>query len=279
MILRHCFGLVLVSLAFLASFSNCEFLDRIKRDESYQSDPKTYLDQVIGHWLYKIPILIDESVAQSEKDLTLEVAKKVTQGWSIVIASWKDILSDYVENNRTLGNLGDMTVVYNYGFLFTYGIGFGFPLLLGLPDDTKSCGRGDFQKVLYEYELQEGVTPLLHRGASVSAVQSVLTEFENIVATKLSCIDSSENVQSQIVANAVANLLAAMNARLELENGSSYGHYKTFQARKLDFESNDVEPELKVETESQDLDEKLNFLKKDDQFTKTLVIDAVSPVL
>ena len=53
--------------------------DRIKRDESYQSDPKTYLDQVIGHWLYKIPILIDESVAQSEKDLTLEVAKKVTQ--------------------------------------------------------------------------------------------------------------------------------------------------------------------------------------------------------
>lgn len=47
-----------------------------KRDTS---DPKSYLDQVIQHWIYKIPFLIDESVDQSEKDLKLEVAKKVTQ--------------------------------------------------------------------------------------------------------------------------------------------------------------------------------------------------------
>ncbi len=49
-----------------------------KRDSS-QTDPKTYLDQVIEHWIYKIPFLIDESVDQSEKDLRFSVAKKVTQ--------------------------------------------------------------------------------------------------------------------------------------------------------------------------------------------------------
>ena len=70
------------------------------------------------------------------------------------MASWKDILSDYVANDRTLGNLGDITVIYNYGFLFTYGIGFGFPLLLGLPDQEKSCGRHDFLDTLAQYDLQ-----------------------------------------------------------------------------------------------------------------------------
>lgn len=109
-----------------------------------------------------------------------------------------------------------MTVVYNYGFLFTYGIGFGFPLLLGLPDDTKSCGRYDFLDTVDEYELGHGVSHLLNRGAAPGDVQSVLTEFERVVATKLSCIDSSENLPSQIVTNAVSNLLAAMSARVSL---------------------------------------------------------------
>ena len=46
------------------------------------------------------------------------------------------------------------SVIYNYGFLFTYGIGFGFPLLLGLPDEKKSCGRHDFLNTLAQYDLQ-----------------------------------------------------------------------------------------------------------------------------
>ena len=83
-----------------------------------------------------------------------------------------------MENNRTLGNLGDVTVVYNYGFLFTYGIGFGFPLLLGLPEDKKSCGRDDFVNTIAQYDLQGGVTPLLDRYASPTDIQSLLIEFE-----------------------------------------------------------------------------------------------------
>merc|ERR1711936_392529 len=190
------------------------------------------MDKVINYWISAIPNLIDISAAQSEKDLTLSKAKLVTQGWSIVIASWKDILSDYVENDRTLGNLGDMTVVYNYGFLATYGIGFGFPLLLGLPDDKKSCGRDDFVNTLAQYDLQGGISPLLYR-ADLADIQSILIEFELIVGTKLSCIDSAENIESQVVTNAVSNLIGAMAARLELaasENRRSLHHVE----RKLD---------------------------------------------
>ena len=143
-----------------------------------------------------------------------------------------------MENGRTLGNLGDMSVVYNYGFLFTYGIGFGFPLLLGLPEEKKSCNRFDFLDTLAEYELDRGVAPLLARGASPSDIQSILSEFELVVGTKLSCIDSTENSQSQIVSNSVRNLLAAMIGRLELElltnrRSDSVPTQYGFQARKL----------------------------------------------
>jgi len=225
MILRHHSGLVLLFIAFFTTVAHTDVLDgdeatvlqRLKRD--YQNDdPKAYLDQVISYWIHRIPTLIDIAVAQSEKDLTLTVAKRVTQGWSIVIASWKDILSDWVENDRTLGNIGDMTVVYNYGFLFTYGIGFGFPLLLGLPDDTKSCSRDDFLNTLAQYDLQGGVAPLLHHYASLANIQSILAEFELVIGTKLSCIDSAENIESQAVINAVTNLIASMAARLGLES-------------------------------------------------------------
>jgi len=225
MILRHHSGLVLLFIAFFTTVAHTDVLDgdeatvlqRLKRD--YQNDdPKAYLDQVISYWIHRIPTLIDIAVAQSEKDLTLTVAKRVTQGWSIVIASWKDILSDWVENDRTLGNIGDMTVVYNYGFLFTYGIGFGFPLLLGLPDDTKSCSRDDFLNTLAQYDLQGGIAPLLHHYASLANIQSILAEFELVIGTKLSCIDSAENIESQAVINAVTNLLASMAARLGLES-------------------------------------------------------------
>jgi len=252
MILRHHCGLVLLIIAYFTTVAYTDVLDaddatilkRFKRD--YQDDPKAYLDQVINYWIFRIPILIDIAVAQSEKDLTLTVAKRVTQGWSIVIASWKDILSDYVENDRTLGNLGDMTVVYNYGFLATYGIGFGFPLLLGLPDDKKSCGRDDFVNTLAQYDLQGGISPLLYR-ADLADIQSILIEFELIIGTKLSCIDSAENIESQVVINAVSNLIAAMAARLELA-ASEYGRSSHHVERKLDVNEEESSSTIAEET-------------------------------
>ena len=135
-------------------------------------------------------------------------------------------------NNRTLGDLGTIDVVYNYAFLANYGVGFGFPLLLGLPDDTKDCSSYDFSNALKEYQLDGGVSGLLYQGASVEDVRSVVTEFETVIGTKLSCIDNTENVESQVAVNAVSNLIAAFNARLDVEESS----YKrtTFQARKIE---------------------------------------------
>ena len=118
----------------------------------------------------------------------------------------------------------DYKVVYNYGFLFTYGIGFGYPLLLGLPSDSKDCGRQEFLRTLYEYELQNGVNGLLHRGASASEVSSIVTEFENIVSTKLFCLSGDENIESLKALNGIQNLIAAMRARISVDEG--YGRKK-----------------------------------------------------
>merc|ERR1739838_403667 len=78
-------GVVLFFIACLTCIAHTEVIDddgldmpqRFKRD--YQDDPKDYLDKVIEHWIYKIPVLIDIAVAESEKDLRLTVAKRVTQ--------------------------------------------------------------------------------------------------------------------------------------------------------------------------------------------------------
>ena len=144
-------------------------------------------------------------------------------------------MSDYVANERTLGNMGDMTVVYNYGFLGCYGVGFGFPLLLGLPSDTKSCGREDFLAALEEYQLKKGISGLIYKGASATDARSILTEFERIISTKLSCIDNSENIESRVASNAISNLIAAMNARLDLEADQADGN--RFRSRHLDLDS------------------------------------------
>jgi len=267
-------GLVLFFIACLTWIAHTEVIDddgsdmpqRFKRD--YQDDPKDYLDKVIEHWIYKIPVLIDIAVAESEKDLKLTVAKRVTQGWSIVVGSWKDILSDYVANDRTLGNLGDMSVIYNYGFLFTYGIGFGFPLLLGLPDEKKSCGRHEFLNTLAQYDLQKGLTPLLYRGAALADIESLLIEFQLIIGTKLSCIDSSENLDSLIVTNAVSSLITAMFSRLQLEVADS--PVRLFQARKLDLEKENQQ-KFAAPLLSQDL-------SKDQAVNNFLAAEKVAPV-
>ncbi len=147
----------------------------------------------------------------------------MTQGWSIVIASWKDILSDYVENNRTLGNLGDYTVVYNYGFLAAYGVGFGYPLLLGLPDDTLDCNSGDWTYLVNMYKLNNGLGELLASGLPKSAVRSIVNEFSLFANAKLKCIidRNKDNEEAADVEFAIEKLIKAMNLRLDLAEYST----------------------------------------------------------
>ena len=78
------------------------------------------------------------------------------QGYSIVAAAGADIASDWISNNYTINNFADdFKLVQSYAFLGVYGIGFGFPYLLGLPSEQKSCGKTDFRRTLKEFQLQK----------------------------------------------------------------------------------------------------------------------------
>ena len=72
-------------------------------------------------------------------------------------AAGADIASDWISNNYTINNFADdFKLMQSYAFLGVYGIGFGFPYLLGLPSEQKSCGRTDFRRTLKEFQLQKG---------------------------------------------------------------------------------------------------------------------------
>lgn len=227
MILRY----ILFSLALL-SLGSSEVLERPKRD-TYAGDPKGYLDAVIGHLIFSIPVKITEAKEASEADLRLAVAKRVTQGWSIMLGSWKDILSDYVENNRTLGNLGDYNVIYNYGFLASYGVGFGYPLLLGLPEDQLDCDANNFVNTLNKYGLQGGINGLLASGASKAIAASLIAEFDLLVRVRISCIlnRDADNIEAAEVLWALDKLVAALNLRLGLESDNAFAYHHHVQKR------------------------------------------------
>merc|ERR1711997_825032 len=87
-----------------------------------------------------------------------------------------------------------------------------------------------------EYQLKKGISGLIYKGASANDARSILTEFERIISTKLSCIDNSENIESRVASNAISNLIAAMNARLDLEADQAADGNR-FRSRNLDLDS------------------------------------------
>ena len=142
----------------------------------------THLDQIISHWIYETPKLIDEAAIRYELDtksdntrsqswvsfffFSKKKERKISvanyhidsqfQGYSIVAAAGADIASDWISNNYTINNFADdFKLVQSYAFLGVYGIGFGFPYLLGLPSEQKSCGKTDFRRTLKEFQLQK----------------------------------------------------------------------------------------------------------------------------
>ncbi len=119
-----------------------EALDRPVRTQSggYGGNGagKTRLDQQISHLLGSLPHKIEVAKTTIEDDIAFTNLKKNTQGWSILVGSWKDVLSDWVSENRSAAlpdSFGGPPTFYKYGFLFSYGVGFGAPLLLGHDSD------------------------------------------------------------------------------------------------------------------------------------------------
>ena len=44
------------------------------------------------------------------------------------------------------------------------GLGFGLPLIIGIPKTILTCGRQDFEDLIEDYGLQRGLQPLLNEG-------------------------------------------------------------------------------------------------------------------
>ncbi len=129
----------------------------------------------------------------------------------------KDILSDFIESNRSVSNFLDYSSIYNYGFLASYGIGFGFPLLVGLPEPILSCDENDFVKHLEEYELSLGVKGLLGKGYKKAVIESHLKVFKRTLQLEMACMDGYNGVEKTKLNAAFENLHSAMKLRASLE--------------------------------------------------------------
>jgi len=182
------------------------------------SNPEVFFNYKIDQFLSSIPVLIDAAVEKSEADRKKAIVKKQTQGWSIITGSWKEVLGLYMANNRTWEDvLNDQEIWANYGFIYSYGLGFGLPLVLGEPRrSTLTCNRKDFEKLLEDFELENGIQSLLDRGSSPAVLKSIVEEFSIVVQTKIHCLKPEENLESLKVHNAVKNLVAAMRGRIQV---------------------------------------------------------------
>ena len=197
--------------------SNSLQLTRPKRQAF--TDPKAHHDATIAYLISAIPYQVENAVAITEMSQRFKVFKRVTQGWAIVIGSWFDIYSDFVINNRSLGNFGTFTNIYIYGGKGFYGVGFGFPLLLGLPEDTLKCGPSDFLKTLDEYKMRNGLNDLFASDLPISAVKSIVGEFDIWVRAKLACIldFEAEIKEAAEIGFSLDELNAAINLRINIE--------------------------------------------------------------
>lgn len=148
-----------------------------------------------------------------------KVIKRVAQGWSIVVGSWLDILSDYLTSDTSSGTFGVVSNIYSFGVKGFYGVGFGFPLLLGLPEETLSCSVDDFYNLLNRLKLKNGLRELFSSGMSIVSVRSVVSEFDILVRAKLGCLldFDSEIAEAADVAFAIDDLVAALQLRIGLE--------------------------------------------------------------
>ncbi|TRY75001.1 hypothetical protein TCAL_04944 [Tigriopus californicus] len=192
--------------------------------ESPQTSAKERLDNQIFYLINEIPKKIASAITVVEDGRAKTRLKRITQGWSIVFASWKDIYSIYLFNNRTLSTV-TTSDLYIYGFLGSYGIGFGYPLLLGLPKANLPCDSHSFSTLLDRYGLSYGVSafmPYQSQSESLS-LSSRIAEFDLLVRTQISCIlvEEGQYVEAAEVNWALEELITAMNLRLALEDVSA----------------------------------------------------------
>ena len=196
-----------------------EAISKLRPKRQISADAKTHLDAQITYILASLPFQIDLAEETIEKKVKFLVLNKVSWGWAVVIGALLDFYSDYANNNRTLGNFGDISAWYGYGGKGFYGIGFGFPYLLSLPVDNLPCHASDFQETLDQYKLTNGLDELFATTLPLSAVRAIVSEFDAWVRIKIACItdSGSDYVEAAEVSYLLDELNAAMNLRIDVE--------------------------------------------------------------
>ena len=192
-------------------------LQRPKR-QSF-SNAKTHLDAQISYLLAALPFQIDLAEEKIEKKVKFLVFNKLTWGWAVVVGGLLDFYSDFVKNNRTLGNFGDISAWWGYGTRGFYALGFGFPYLLSLPQDNLPCHASDFLEVLNDYRLSNGLDELFSTSLPVSSIRKIIGEFDAWMRIKIACITdvASDHVEVAEVVYLLDELLAAVNLRIDIE--------------------------------------------------------------
>jgi hypothetical protein len=195
--------------------NNIEEDEQIYSERNHITDPKEYLDGKTYELFSLLPALIDSAKLEIEEKLRFTLLKKNTQGWSIVYAGLADIFGDYVNNDYIIST---NTQVYTYGFLFFYGLGFGFPALVGNPDlPPIDCSSENFQALVDRYGLSYGPINLASQ-FGVKSARSLVNEFDTFARLELACIlDEEDNCESAAeVKWTLDNLIAAWHSRLDL---------------------------------------------------------------
>ena len=207
-----------VGIATVASLTLDEEMDWAAQD------PKGYFNFEIQQHLLEIPRMIDTAVEKSEEDLTSFIIQRKSQGWAIITASWADVYSKYFSNDQTLYQLykkaieeGDFETLSAQGFFYSYGLGFGLPLILGLPENVLTCGRQDFEDLIEDYGFERGLQPLLNEGYTKRDLKSIVKEFSILLPSKLRCIDEYKNLESMKVQNSFQQFVSAMTSRLQYD--------------------------------------------------------------
>ena len=187
------------------------------------------IDAQIHHLIYEMPGKLDTAVAAIEDGVQFANLKSRSQGYAILAGAAKEVAADWISNNRTLldvtGGVGGSGtapgLLYSYGFIGTYGVGFGMPLILGRPDDYLSCSGSDFTDLIHKYGLEYGISNYLsgyEDGATAAAIGSRIAEFDLLVRSKLNCILSQEDsyIEAAEAVWALDELSAAFSTRLSL---------------------------------------------------------------
>ncbi len=169
------------------------------------------------------------------------MVNKITWGWAVVIGGLLDFYSDFANQNRTLGNFGDISAWWGYGMTGFYALGFGFPYLLSLPEDNLPCHASDFLETLDQYKLTNGLDELFATSLPLSAVRAIVSEFDTWVRIKIACITGSESdyIEPAEVSYLLDELNAAMNLRIDVEEADRESAMKP---ESMDNEENMGEP-------------------------------------